>query len=65
MPDVRKPPCRLVGGDGNAFAIIGRVGKALKRDGQQERAKEWYERAMACHSYDELLNLTWDYVEVE
>lgn len=29
-----KPKCKLIGGDGNVFAVIGAVSKALKRAGQ-------------------------------
>ena len=60
---VRKPECKLVGTDGNVFAIIGNVSKALKRDGRKERAKEWQQKAMSCGSYDEVLMLLHDYVE--
>ncbi len=63
--EVRKPPCVLVGGDGNVFAIIGSVMKALKRDGQPERAKEFQTKATSSGSYDEVLQLCFDYVEVE
>jgi hypothetical protein len=63
MTGIRKPECELVGTDGNVFAIIGQVSKALKRDGQRDRAKEWSERAMKCGSYDEVLQLLHDYVE--
>ena len=58
-----KPRCKLVGEDGNAFAIIGRVSRTLKRSGMWDTAKEYQERAFACHSYDDLLALTLEYVE--
>ena len=32
-PEARKPRCKLVGSDGNVYAIIGHVAKALKADG--------------------------------
>jgi len=60
---VRKPECPMVGEDGNVFAVIGRVSRALKRDGQPERAKEWQEKAVACGSYDAVLQLMFSYVE--
>ena len=59
-----KPECQLTGEDGNAFAIIGRVSRALKQAGQPERAKEWTSKAMDCDSFDALLQLAFDYVEV-
>lgn len=51
--------------DGNVFVIIGRVSKALKRAGQREKADEWVRRAAACHSYDDVLRIMFEYVEVE
>jgi hypothetical protein len=58
-----KPKCRLVGTNGNAFAIIANVSRALKNAGQVEKAKEWQQKAMSCGSYDDLLALVWTYVE--
>jgi hypothetical protein len=59
-----KPACKLIGEDGNVFAIIGNVSRTLKRAGQRDKAKEWVERATSCHSYDEVLNLIGEYVEI-
>jgi hypothetical protein len=59
-----KPVCRLVGTDGNVFSIIGRVQRALKDAGQPERASEFVQRAFQARSYDEVLGLCADYVEV-
>ena len=61
---VVKPKCELVGEDGNVFSTIGRVSQALKRAGQPERATEFRQRAMSSGSYDEVLCLCFDYVEV-
>lgn len=55
---------QLVGEDGNAFAIIGRVSRALKRAGHREAATEWCAAAMACGSYDALLRLAMETVDV-
>lgn len=62
--EFNKPECQLTGEDGNVFAIIGRVSKALKRDGQPERAKEFCDKATSQKSYDDVLNLCHEYVEV-
>ncbi len=59
-----KPAVKLIGEDGNVFLIIGRVTKALKRVGQKERAQEFATRAMSSGSYDEVLGLLDEYVEV-
>lgn len=62
---IRKPPCRLVGENGNVFNIIGLVSRALKRDGQPDRAKEFVEKAMSSSSYDEVLILLHEFVKAE
>lgn len=60
-----KPPCKLIGEDGNVFNIIGIVCKTLKRQGLQEQAEEFKSRALASKSYYEVLNLVSEYVEIE
>jgi len=59
-----KPRCRLVGTDGNVFSIIGHVKRALERAGQRERASEFAAKAMQSKSYDEVLALCFEYVDV-
>lgn len=59
-----KPECQLTGTDGNVFALAGKVGKTLKRAGQQAEAKEFYARLMQCLNYDAALALMMEYVEV-
>lgn len=60
-PDVHVP---LTGRDGNAFAIIGTVSRALRRAGHVQAADEFSGRAMDCESYDELLQLAMTTVKV-
>ena len=59
-----KPECTLVGEDGNVFNVIGRVRRALRNAGQEEQAREFVERAFRCGSYDEVLRLVLEYVDV-
>jgi hypothetical protein len=61
---MKKPKCRLVGTDGNVFSVIGTVSKCLKKAGQAAMAKEFCDRAMTSGSYDEVLRLCFEYVEV-
>jgi hypothetical protein len=61
----RKTPCKLIETDGNVFSIVGRVKRALERDGQPDRAREFVRLAFASKSYDEVLALCLEYVEVE
>ena len=60
-----KPPCKLIGTDGSVFSIIGRVRRALEADGQEARAREFVERAFRSASYEAVLALCLEYVEVE
>jgi len=60
----RKPACKLVGTDGNVFAVIGRVQRTLKAAGQPERASEFVRKAFQAKSYDEVLALCMDCVDV-
>lgn len=70
--DLNEPTCvakydievELVGGDGNAFMIIGRVTKAIRREVSAEAADEFTQEATSCESYDDLLQLVMRTVEV-
>lgn len=56
---------KLVGQDGNVFLIIGKVSKALKKAGFQELADEYLNRTMSADSYDHVLQITMEYVNIE
>jgi hypothetical protein len=60
-----KPTVKLIGQDGNVFAIIGAVSRALKKAGMPEKADEFTSQAFSSGSYDEVLSLAMDYCEVE
>ena len=57
-PDVYVP---LVGEDGNAYAIIGRVSKALRRAGHTQAVEE-FTTAATSGDYDHLLRTCMEYV---
>lgn len=59
-----KPECTLVGEDGNVFNVIGRVRRALLDARHDDEAREFVERAFRSRSYDEVLQLVLEYVEV-
>ena len=48
---------QLTGHDGNAYAIIGRIAQALRREAGTHAADMFTEAAFACTSYDDLLAL--------
>mgnify|MGYP001591350797 CR=1 FL=1 len=62
---MNKPVCVLSGEDGNVFNIIGRVSKALKKAEQKDKAKEFTQKAFNSESYDAVLQLAMQYVEIE
>ncbi len=64
MPKYPDVTVKLVGEDGNAFAILGNVKKALQRAGYKEAAQEYMKEATAG-DYNNLLQVTMDYVEVQ
>jgi len=55
---------QLVGLDGNAFAIMGRVSAALSREGYADLVEEYQHRGFNAESYDDFLQITMEYVEV-
>ena len=55
---------QLTGEDGNIFAIMGRVQKAMKRAGFKKEAKELSEEVTKSLSYDEALEYISDYVDI-
>jgi hypothetical protein len=63
--EITKPTVKLIGTDGNVFSIIGKVSRALKQAGQETKAKEFCSKAMNAKSYDEVLQMMFDYVEVK
>lgn len=51
------PDVELVGQDGNAFAIMGRVQKALRRAGYPQEALDEYYRESTSGDYNNLLRV--------
>ena len=59
-----RPTVKLVGEDGNAFSIMGRVRKALIRAGMHDEAEAFMAEATSG-DYDHLLGVVQRYVDVE
>jgi len=59
-----KPIVKLIGSDGNAFAIIGKARRALLDAGLREEAERYMAEATKG-TYQNLLKVTMDYCEVE
>lgn len=60
-----KPTVKLTGQNGNVYNIISLVSSALRKAGLRDKEKEWQEKAFKADSYDEVLQLCFDYVEPE
>lgn len=52
----------LVGVDGNAWAVMGYVGKALKNEGLGNMVDEYQKKAMSG-DYDNLLRVSLEYLD--
>ena len=56
---------KLAGQDGNIFAILGRAGSLLQRNGQSEQAAEMRKRVLDSKNYYQALHIISEYVETE
>lgn len=54
----------LVGHDGNAFAIMGRVQRALKEAGATKEELDQYFKESTAGDYNNLLRVAMEWVEV-
>ena len=50
--------------DGNAFAVMGAVSKALNKAGQRDKVKEYMDKAMSG-DYNHLLRVSMEYVDFD
>ena len=60
-----KPTVKLIGQDGNAFAVMGNIKRALKRAGADKEYIEKYLKEATSGDYDHLLTVSMKYVNVE
>ena len=63
-PPCEKPVVKLIGADGNAFAIIGLCNRAMKKAGWSKEAREAVQREMMAGDYDNLLQVAMEHFEV-
>lgn len=62
--DFTKPALKIIGKDGNAFAILGEAQRALKKAGLQDKWEEIYAEATSG-DYDKLLQTMIKYFDVQ
>ena len=60
-----KPTVKLIGHNGNAFSIMGRVKQALKRAGADKEYIDGYLKEATSGGYDHLMVVSMGYVDVE
>ena len=60
-----KPTVKLIGHDGNAFSIMGRVKKALMQAGADKDYIDKYLKESTVGDYSYLLAVSMEYVNVE
>ena len=65
QPVPKRPKMKLVGQDGNIFAILGKASRLLEENGQPEQAKEMLGRVQQSGNYYKALNIISEYVETE
>ena len=61
----KQPTVKLIGEDGNAFAILGRVERALKKAGYSRDETDEYLEEATSGDYNDLLSVTMEWVEVK
>ena len=69
-PPSERPVVKLIGEDGNVFHVIGLSRKALREwarthPDQKHLEQEFVDKAFKTHSYDEVLQLVMEYMEVQ
>lgn len=61
---MKKPACKIGGNDGNVFTIIANVYNCLKREKRTKEAQKFESRTLSAESYDKILDLASEYVEI-
>lgn len=60
------PVCKLIGTDGNIYALMSEASTCLKRNEMRDEAKEMLERIpKEAESYDHALRIIGEYVTIE
>lgn len=67
MSEVKYPQVsvKLIDEDGNALSIVGRVSKAMRRDGLSEEQVSEYTKEALSGDYNHVLSTTMNYVNEE
>lgn len=60
-----KPTVTLSGTNGNAYAIMGKVGRELRRAGYTEEQRNQYIKEATAGDYDNLIQVTMQWANVK
>ena len=60
-----KPTVSLTGQDGNAFAILGIISKALRKAGADQEYIDQYQHESTLGDYDHLLQTAMKYADIQ
>jgi hypothetical protein len=63
--DRSRPTVRLVGTDGNAFAVLGHVMRALREAGWTQEERDAFRAEATSGDYDHLLGTIMKHLDVE
>lgn len=61
---LKKPKCKLIGKNGNAWNLMALAGKALKKAGQGDKVDEMVNKVTSGGSYAETLRTIAEYVDI-
>jgi hypothetical protein len=62
---MNKPQIEIEGKYGNVFHLIGMVSNTIRNAGYPEEARKFCIRAIKAKTYDEIINILPEYVEVK
>ena len=62
---MERPVVELVGSDGNAFAIMGKVGSALRRAGYPPAEVDKFRSEAMSGDYDNLLRVCMEWADIQ
>jgi len=60
-----RPVVKLIGSNGNAFAVMGKIKQALKKSGADKEYIDQYISEAMSGNYDNLLVVSMEYVDIQ
>jgi len=63
--EVRKPKVKLIGKDANAYSVVSRVARALRKAKVPSTVIEEYKKRSKTGNYDNLISVAMEYADVD